>query len=695
MGIFAGLLSLTCLSLFLGWALRRSSALMPLVAVCLSIVYFTLAGVLGLLRPAALVWYVLCAAAALFTILANGQKTLGLLSPGLVFFFVGCVALITFYLLSRPMLTHWDEFTFWGTAAKATGQSGLLYTQAPSNLIAKAYPPGLIVFAYMMQFFVPGGFSEPTFIACFAVLYLACLCSATAVWDKSRTSAAILFCALFLLPFLFSEGGGGATQWVFQVCMADMPMALIFGGSLCFYFGGHAGAEGFDEPGMRVMLPFGIILAALVCVKDMGLALALIALFVVLCDMCFCRLRRVGFWKLRRFWAVAASAAWCLLLIAGAYLVWALHMKTAGMDRFNLGSGGGESLGQVQMVATGLQMLFGQGRSQQFGEVLSLMVRALWSRPVSLFGSGVVVLAVILLISAMAFLLGATRTRRRQVVVFTIAMGLCFAAFYVFNIFTYGLIFQPQEALVLKDYQRYIAPFWAGWLMAALVLLCRAAQSPKATFYRLRVGQGAANLTAALLCLGVMLTGNWQANFLRMSPSYYQARHSVQAVMADALDQGMRPGDKVYILSQGDDGSRFYLFGYEMDAERALVFNGYDMELDGTLKTDEAGKPQYVGNVAATLVAPGTEHPVGMYPMECSREDLVAFLRLENCTHLLIDVLDEYVVEEFGPLFSDHLVGWDPDDIYATGHRYYAIRWDDAGGCTLIPAHLARGGGAA
>lgn len=741
LGIYAGLLALCGLSLFFSWALRRSSALMPLLAVCASMLFFTVAGVFGLLQAAGYVWYALCAVLLAATVVVNKKNTLGLLTPGLVYFFVGSAALIAVFLLTRPMLTHWDEFTFWGTAAKATGQSHLLYTVAPGNLIARSYPPGLIVYTYMMQFFVPGGFSEPTFIAAFAVLYLACFSAGVAVWGKNRAPALLLFAALFLLPLLFSPNRpAGQMQWAYQLCMADVPMALLFGGALCFYFsggskpaadsgnfgglrsgsdrnragvsaagGGSKPAPKANKPGgllggvnetgappasrdARLFLPLGVILAALVCVKDMGLALALIALLVVLCDMVFCARAHLGFFRLRRWTAILAVFACLLAAVAGFYFLWAWHLEAArGIDRFDLGSAG-QPLGMVRMVVLGAQMLVGVGRTQQFSQVLGLMGRALFTQPVSLLGPGAAVFALILAVSALAFVLCATRRQRRRVLVFTLAMVFCFAAFYIFNIFTYSLIFKPAEALVLKDYLRYIAPFWMAWLMAALVLLARTAREDKASFYRLRVAQGVSNLVAVALIVCVGLLGNWRANFLRVSPSYYQARLSVQRVMDDALAQGMRPGDVVYIISQGDDGSRFYLFGYEMAATRALVFNGYLTDISGKLVLDEADKPQLVGNVAGTLIPPGSPYPP-LYGVEATRSQLTAFLRQEGCTHLLVDVPDDYVIEEFGPLFADGLAGWDPADPLAQGHRYYSIRWDADGGVVLAPAGAGEGGG--
>lgn len=683
LNVLAGLASLAALSLFLAWFLRRSSSLMPLVAVACAMVFFTLAGCLGLLYVAGWVWYALCAAGFVAVLVSQKGRFWKLATPGFVFFVVAGVLVVALFAFTQPMLTQWDEFTFWGTAAKATSGAGELYTTAQSNLIARTYPPGLIVYTYVMQFF--GGFSEAGFIACFAILYFACFAAAGALWGKNRTATILFMAALVLLPFFFEVGTTeGRMLWTYQVCMADLPMAALFGGALCFY---HAGGE----KSARRLLPFGIILAALTSVKDMGLALAAVALFVVLVDMIFVERRRLGFYKLRRWPAILAAFLWCAALMAGAYLLWAAHLDSLGSNRFEVGSYGIE-MSLLDVVKTGVLMLFGVGRSEAFSTISGEMLRALWQRPVCMFGPGVVVLAVILVVSALAFVFSATKRQRLRVGLFTLAMAVGFVGFYIFNIFTYTFVFHEAEGLVLKDYARYMLPYWMAWLMGALCLLSRAATWEKASFYRLRVSRAVAMLVCVALVAGVFVRGNWQGNVLRVSPTQYSVRQDVRAVVQDALAEGMQPDDLVYIISQDDDGTRFYMFGFEMEATRELVYGGDKMELDGTIITDEAGVPVMSSSMASTLIPPGGEARSST-SFECTPDMLAEYLRMHDCTHLLLDVVDEYILADFAELFSDGLAGWDADDPTVRGNRYYRVQYGENGKVTLVPQGAAAGEG--
>ncbi len=675
MNVFAGLLSLAGLSLFLARALRRSSALMPVLAICVAMLYFALAGVAGVMMIAGWLWYALCLAALVAVVVLEKGKILRLLSPGLCYFVVGGAAFILLFHFTRPMLTQWDEFTFWGTAAKVTANSGQLYTVARSSLIARSYPPGLIVYSAMMQFF--GGFSEAGFMACFAVFYLACFSAASAAFGKGRGAAALLFLAgMTVLPLFFEQGGAGRMMRSYVSCMADLPMALLFGAALCFYYGG-------EEKDARLWLPFGLILAGLVNLKDMGFALALVALAVALLDAAFCERERLRFLRLRRWGALGLMALYGLIMAAGMYLVWWAHLRALpqAVNRFNIGAGG-EELDQFEMLLAGVRMLFGaEAPSEQFAQVRSDMLNALFARPVSLIGSGAAVLVLICLLTALALLLAATRRQTRRVAVFGVFMLLGFAAFYIFNIFTYAFVFRPVEAETLREYERYINPYWMAWLMGTLTLLSRTATTHKATFHRLRMARGATGLAAAGLLAVVMLRGNWQANFTAISPALYTERQNVLGVATAARDEGMRPEDDIYIISQGDDGTRFYMFGFELSGVRTQIFNGVFRDEMGEAVLDEDGGMILYRNVAATLIAPDKQ-PASPYDLACTPEELTAFFRQEGNTHVLVDVADAYILEAFAPMFSDSLAGWGP---LTRGHSYYRIVWNEAGGCTLVP----------
>ena len=77
-----------------------------------------------------------------------------------------------------------------------------------------------------------------------------------------------------------------------------------------------------------------------------------------------------------------------------------------------------------------------------------------------------------------AFLLGDKRMRVRTAWT-ALWSTLGFAAFYIFTGFTYVYVFKEELAYGLGDYNRYIYPYYAGWLVFAVTMLCASLKNAK------------------------------------------------------------------------------------------------------------------------------------------------------------------------------------------------------------------------
>lgn len=673
MDMLLGLVSLAGLSLFLAERFKRSASGMPLVAVAAAMLWFTLFGVLGALRLGGWLWYLGCFAALGWVVRRQRGAIVRLFTPGFVLFLALGAAFIGLFFATQPLLTQWDEFTVWGTAAKVVSTTGQLYTVAPSNLLARYQPPGLAMFSYMMQFF--GSFAEYKYIAALALVYLAAFAAATTLWDKTRAGAVVAMGGLVLLPLLFEGGGAGVSSFAYLTGMADTALAALFGGALCLYFS-------TPQKDARLAALTGLVLAALTNLKDMGFAFACLAWLVITADLLFCRFKTLSFGGLKKAPGLAASAGLSLACVAAAYGGWALYLGRAlKVDRGNVGSGG-ETMGQLEMLTKGVLAFLRIQPNEVFDDRFAKMAAAfLGTHPewglngrVWLLGTGVRLLALIAGILLCAWLLSPAG-RRRPVAVFALSTGAGFAAYWLFITITYTYVFQEIEGVVLTAYGRYLFPFWFAWLMASMVLLAGAAlpaapagqaAAPEKKQKRWALAgqwrQMAAQGLSALLCLALLaavaLRGNWSSNFMGQSPSLYAQRRDVQAVLATARQQGMQPEDVVYIISQGDDAGRFYMFSYEMPQALLPMYGG---------------RANPGGQTANSLVEPGNQNPAYRFWVECTPEELLAYLASKGCTHLLLDVTDGYIVQTFGYLFSDGLAGWGEDGGYSGGWRYYEI----------------------
>ena len=176
------------------------------------------------------------------------------------------------------MFTQWDEFTAWGLAPKMVAERAALYVADPINLTASFTYPATSLISYLFQR-VPGQFYEWQCLAGLDILFLACIAPAAAMPRKNWAGAVLVFAAGFLLPFFFSVVPAGTPSTIYANAMADTPLALLFGGTLCLYAAAGGRKTGFFACAMP--------LAVLTMTKDIGFAYALIAAFLIGLDQLF------------------------------------------------------------------------------------------------------------------------------------------------------------------------------------------------------------------------------------------------------------------------------------------------------------------------------------------------------------------------------------------------------------------------
>ena len=438
---------------------------------------------------------------------------------------------------------------------------------------------------------------------------------------------------------------------------------LLFGGEELIWLYLHG--EG-NEAALEATLGYGrqyllVMLAGLSLVKDMGLALGLVAAMVIAADLLFCagEGRR---WPVR----LGRAAGWFGVLgavVAAGWLGWSVYVaKVSGQDRFDLGNAGDtESLGMAQMMIQGVKELLGIGRTEEFSAMGSAMTDAFFHRQVCLLGSGLVASALVLAVLAAAFVLG-DRLHRRRVAVYTL-FSLCgFAAFWVFHWFLYLYVFKAMEGQELKDYSRYFLGWYMGWMLGALGLLGTAGGQRKRPWAGLCAGGLFCLLGAVILWRGQTVN-----NFTTYSATFYDERLQVKE-RAAAVNAVLEESDRVYPICQGNDGTRWYYYGYELDCELVQMYGGgYGTEAD-----------PYQPTTAVTLT---DETTLGdrQYEVVADAEGLLGYLKACGATVLLVDRSDPWLAGLLQPYTQGQMensaldapalyrISWQGDELVFTG----------------------------
>lgn len=637
MALLSGLLVLVLVGAFSLCAaamLDRDPALLPLPTLAAAALVLFAFGCLGLLAPGLWLVLALLLLGAVYAGVRAGRAALKAAagSPAFWLFLAGSAFFWVLFAVRQPMFLLWDEFTAWGAAHKLVKVMDALYVAHPYSLTANHTFPGLSLVCYLFAAFSPR-FTEWGCFAALDTLLMACAAAAAAQAGRSRwPHAALVFTGGALLPLLFEVLPAGAAGTAYVNSMADMPLGFVFGGALCLYYAAPRRRTGL----LLALAP----LAFLGLCKDIAFAYGLIAAFVIAVDWLFCAPhRRPG----RALLGAAGAFVLAALPVLAAFLGWNRYVAYADTAASAAGSVGAEGLSYGAVLLGGVRQLLGIGREEKFAELMRLMGQAFLRRRVFLAGSGLAAVLLLALLAAAAALCAKQGARRRAPVAFA-ALALCFAALYAFHLILYHYNFSAQEALELKGYERYLAPYYTGWMLALLCLLGQAAAAGRRW--------GGAVLGGAVLAVAVLV--GWRgipvAGFWSKADSLYTVRRDVQA-RAAVMNTCLGWDDRVLVLSQGDDATRWYYYKLELNG---TVVNGwsYDPETDTYGDGDFMNLTEESGSWLYTYTTKG------------GLAELTAHMEKTGCDYLLIDRSDGYLAEELGPAIEGGLTEASPAALY-------------------------------
>lgn len=624
------LLSLVSLAALAGFAVllaRRTSLpapLAPFTALCGVMILLALGGMAGLLVPTGWLCFALAAGAWVLAFAPVGRKNpvSVLAAPGFVAFWVLAAALLVFFAWRQPMYSTWDEFSFWGTAAKIVKTSGALYGNAEIGWDwVGSHRPGLIMLGYFFQFFGP--YAEWRVLAGYDILLLSIFTTLTAGAPKGawrRVVPALGFG--FLLPFLITLYGNiTRTTDLYASSLSDIPLGLTFGGAMAVYYMNKR----------RALWPTALALAALCMEKDTGFAMALVAAGIIGADSFLGALAEKS--PAPAAGKTLAKAAGLFVACVAAFLPWQYYLSAVTTaDTSNVG--GTQQMGQAEMVITGCKELLGIGRTEKFSTIMGGMVKNLFTMTTTMVGPFIVVVALTMVLAVAAALFTREKSLRRQAGVFAV-LGLGgFAAYYFFIGLTYVYVFRDEVSDGLVGFERYIYPYLLGWLLAAGALALRAMDEERPAGL-VQTGFGVLVLgLAGLVWLRVPFT----LTVFGCGDAAYAERRQTQAVTEEV--QAVVPADAhIFFVSQGDDGSRWFLYTYE--------FYPWYLDYSGTTGMGGGG----------TFALPGALPEDTLYYHPYTTEELHDCILDSGCTYIFIEQSDDLFAQGYASLFSDELAG--------------------------------------
>lgn len=647
--ILTGLIALAFLGAFcvcFSACTRYDAALLPLPTLCGAVLVLYVSALPGMLHVGLFAVIAILLAGGVYCGVRAGIRAVrdAMGSAGFWLFLGGAAFLWVLFGILQPMFTQWDEFTAWGLAPKMVAERSALYVADPVNLTASFTYPGTSLLSYLFQR-TPGQFSEWQCLAAIDILALAALAPAT-VLPRSRWAQGVLIFAVgAVLPFFFSTAAIGTASTVYQNAMADLPLAALFGGSLCLYYAGGGRRGGF----YATALP----LAMLALTKDIGMAYGFMAVFIIGIDQLFGTPRRENTALARHVGGRFLRTALLAVPVLAAFLSWSRYTAAMSPDSGAATVGSGQ-MGYGAVLAGGIRQLLGMGREERFAQIMQAMEQAYFTRRVSLVGAPFMVAVLALLLAAAAAVAAPKGPVRRRIIASYLAMDFCFTALYCFHLILYFYNFSEAEGSALKDYERYLTPYLQGWVLAMFCLLGQAVSAAPVRIWRRRTG----NLLLALAAAGVLGIFVWRgvptAGFWTRADSIYSTRQDVKnraSVMNDVLNWG----DRVLVISQGDDATRWYYYKYELTAK---VVNGYGGVWWGDDDYSNRWDSDFM-NLVESLNWDLYEHEA-----VCSVNSLAAYMEEKNCDYLVLDRADEYLERDFSDRFEGGITAGQPATLY-------------------------------
>ncbi|MBR2670907.1 MAG: hypothetical protein IKE27_01765 [Oscillospiraceae bacterium] len=630
------LLALLCIlfiALFYNSAVGMKAASAPFAACATVIILLTLFGALGILSTGVIAIYTLSAVMLVISLVpVFGKKKkmsellTGFFAPGVAFFIAASVGIYIACLILVPAFRQWDEFSFWGTAAKVIWSTRQLYTTAGTSMLTSAYLPGLPLFGAFFQYFFNPFFTEYKVYVAYDVLMfsaLAVLFADTKWKEFLRWIFLSLFCWFFVDLFY------ACTGWMnpYFSAYSDTAIGIVFGGVLLTWFM-------YKKKDHAVWLSTCLGLGLLTCMKDIGLALGFIIAGTISMDMV------IGNDYPKKYGKGAKSLIkfiYCIVMFvipAVIYVAWLTYFTSVT----------GIVSSEIPYPYSLVDIVF-LGKDPRFFNFLNLELGALNNQLVN-FGS---IKLMCLVFTAYPIVAAFFVKDMKRIIRVAITSFILLAGFVVYNIFfayLYTAVFHTEE---LVNYARYMSSYVLGWGM--LISGMAMAEYEEERMKPLRKILNYAFLVLITIC--AVFFGGPKEKAFGISPTRLSYQSWYRKYCSDMTSE-----DRIFLVCQNSDGGEWMIFNYDF-------LPAYTLQLYG------------LGNI----IAPGSEH-TSRYDTEATREDIEKYIIDQEADYVFVLKSDEYFLNECGPLFDDFLAYY-----YDGSSNFYKVNYNEDGSVYMTAIH--------
>lgn len=167
---------------------------------------------------------------------------------------------------------------------------------------------------------------------------------------------------------------------------------------------------------------------------------------------------------------VALIKPFFLLLAACLpYTIWKYYINDIVAQQVVSNLPASTTASTTNIVLNGLGMLLNLiTPSTRFLETKANFINAYFCDSISFLGSGVIVTALILVISVITVVFQQDRYKRKASLLTTVLLTLGLLGYLFVLFLSYAFIFKENEAAHLASYNRYVTTYYIGWFLIAL-----------------------------------------------------------------------------------------------------------------------------------------------------------------------------------------------------------------------------------
>jgi len=432
--------------------------------------------------------------------------------------------LIFFFAIPEDFLfTEWDEFSFWASSIKLIHQTDALWI-TDSAIGFKHYPPGQQLFQYYITNFT--GWSEGTVLyAQIAFMLSALLAVAGTFMQRAGALELAVFWTSCIILYLL--------RFDFAHILVDQLLAVCFAASLAIAWNAKST--------LRSALIISMVVAVLMLIKQVGLILGLVTIFIYWLSLYFDKPAKVfGIASDQMPKEYAKKLALALLPLATQFLIsesWQSYVASIGFLKDITIPSLAELLAPPMLERT-------QATSTAF---LSRIQEGKFIGPIIGF----------LVISALAYWLHGASARRKAWLSLTV-LFLSMVGYMAFLFISYLLFFSEYEGVRLASFSRYSKTYFLAWALVLFALSISFLQKKSAAV------QGRAAVVLVMVFMAVAPKQFYaDLRSITVDPNLLETRKKVEQ-LASAVKEHIKFHDRVYFISQNSSGYERFAFSYAM-----------------------------------------------------------------------------------------------------------------------------------